>query len=255
MSASAEPLQNSLKMGTIDFSKIKGVILDYGGTLDTDGTHWSHIIESAYKQAGVAVTDENFLDAYVNGERELARTLHILPQHDFADMLLIKVKIELQYLAEHGLFAPADIDSKAQGIAKICHEAAEQQTAKAAVVLKALAARWPLVLVSNFYGNLETVLSEFGIKQYFKAIVESAKVGVRKPDSKIFQLGLDALGTAPEETLVIGDDYKKDILPAKNLGCQTLWLKGKGWSADEEAQLHPDTISHLDEVLAFLAGA
>lgn len=242
-------------MGTIDFSKIKGVILDYGGTLDTDGTHWSHIIESAYQQAGVAVTDENFRDAYVYGERELARTLHILPEHNFADMLLIKVKIELQYLAEHGLFAPADIDTKAQEVAKICYKTAAEQTSKSAEVLKALAKRWPLVLVSNFYGNLETVLSDFGIRKYFKSVVESAKVGVRKPDPKIFQLGLDALGTKPEETLVIGDDYKKDIAPAESLGCKTLWLKGKGWNADEESQIHPDVISHLDEVLAFVAGA
>ncbi len=242
-------------MGTIDLSKIKGVILDYGGTLDTDGTHWSHIIESAYKQAGVAVSDENFLDAYVNGERELARTLHILPEHDFADMLLIKVKIELQYLAEHGLFAPALIDSKAQEIAKICNEAAAQQTQKSTAVLKALADRWPLALVSNFYGNLETVLTQFGIREYFKAVIESAKVGVRKPDSKIFQLALDALGTKAEETLVIGDDYKKDILPAKSLGCPTLWLKGKGWDSDDAAPIDQAAISQLDEILAFVAGA
>lgn len=242
-------------MGTIDFSKIKGVILDYGGTLDTDGAHWSHIIESAYRQAGVAVTDENFREAYVNGEQELGKTLHILPEHNFADMLLIKIKIELQFLAEHGLFAPADIDGKAQEIARICHEAAAQETSKSAAVLKAMAEKWPLVLVSNFYGNIETVLTEFGIRPYFKTVIESARVGVRKPDAKIFRLGLDALGTRPEETLVIGDNYKKDIVPAQSLGCQTLWLKGKGWSADEDAQLHPDTISHLDEVLAFVAGA
>lgn len=241
-------------MGTIDFSKIKGVILDYGGTLDTDGTHWSHIIESAYRQAGVAVTDENFREAYVNGEQELGKTLHILPEHNFADMLLIKVRIELQFLAEHGLFAPADIDRKAQEIARICHEKTAQGVSESAAVLKAMAEKWPLALVSNFYGNIETVLTEFGIRQYFKAVIESARVGVRKPDAKIFRLGLDALGTRPEETLVIGDNYKKDIVPAQSLGCQTLWLKGKGWSADEDAQLHPDTISHLDEVLAFVAG-
>lgn len=242
-------------MVTIDFSKIKGAILDYGGTLDTDGTHWSHIIKSAYQQAEVAVTDGDFRDAYVNGERELTKTLHILPRHNFADLLLIKVKIELQYLAEHGSFSPADIDSKALEISRICYDTASKQTSKSAEVLKAMAARWPLVLVSNFYGNIKAVLADFRIRQYFKAVIESAKAGVRKPDPKIFQLGLEALSTSPEETLVIGDDYKKDIMPARSLGCKALWLKGKGWTADEESQLYSDIISHLHEVLALMAGA
>ena len=241
-------------MATIDFSKIRGVILDFGGTLDTDGTHWSRVIESAYQEAGVALTNEDFREAYIYAERELARTLHILPHHNFGDMLLIKVKIELQYLSEHGLFAPVLIDSKAREIADICHEAVVKQTSQSAEVLKALAEKWPLVLVSNFYGNIETVLSEFGIRQYFKAIIESAKVGVRKPDSRIFQLGIDTLGIKPEETLVIGDNYKKDIEPATHLGCHALWLKGQGWSEEEESQIHPHTISHLDEILTLIAG-
>ncbi len=46
-------------------------------------------------------------------------------------------------------------------------------------VLKELSEKYPLVLVSNFYGNVETVLKDFGIDTYFKEIIESAVVGVR----------------------------------------------------------------------------
>ena len=61
-------------------------------------------------------------------------------------------------------------------------------------VLKELSEKYPLVLVSNFYGNVETVLKDFGIDTYFKEIIESAVVGVSKPDPKIFSLGVEALG-------------------------------------------------------------
>ena len=44
----------------------------------------------------------------------------------------------------------------------------------------------------------------------------------------------------------------KDILPAESLGCQVLWLKGKGWTADEDAQTHPNTIKTLSEVIQVL---
>ena len=106
-------------------------------------------------------------------------------------------------------------------------------------VLEALYARYPMVLVSNFYGNVESVLADFDLRRYFRDIIESAVVGVRKPDPKIFQLGVDALGLKPEEVLVIGDSYKKDIVPAESIGCHVAWIKGKGWTADEDAQMHP----------------
>lgn len=238
---------------TFDISEIKGLIFDYGGTLDTEGVHWSEVIWDAYTKAGVAVDKAEFREAYVFAERELARVRHILPEHDFHDMLLIKMKIELQWLSGHGLFPAAQIESKGDELADLCYGTARKNVDKAGAVLKVLAARYPIVLVSNFYGNIETVLEDFGIRQYFKSIIESSVVGVRKPDPKIFELGVRQLGLAPSQTLVVGDSYRKDIVPAESIGCRTLWLKGKGWTAEEDAQIHPDTIARLDEILSILA--
>jgi putative hydrolase of the HAD superfamily len=90
-----------------------------------------------------------------------------------------------------------------------------------------------LVLVSNFYGNIEAVLKDFGVNLYFKEIIESAVVKIRKPDPAIFGLGIKALHLNPEEVVVVGDSYKKDIAPAKTLGCQTIWLKGPAWEEED----------------------
>lgn len=236
----------------IDKSRIKGIIFDYGGTLDTGGDHWSEVIWKAYQQAGVAVDKAEFREAYVEAERELARTRHILPEHDFGDMLKIKMKLELQWLSEHGFFPPALVETKGLEVAGICYEAARSQVQSNIPVLEKLAAMYPLVLVSNFYGNVSTVLEDFGIRKFFRDIVESAVVGVRKPDPEIFRLGAKALGLEPAQTLVVGDSYSKDILPAEKAGCQAVWLKGKGWTEAEDAQLHPNTITSLEEVLNFL---
>lgn len=236
----------------IDVSKIKGLIFDYGGTLDTGGDHWSEVIWDAWQKAGIATDKPHFRDAYVYGERELARERHILPAHDFHDMLLIKMKIELQWLSEQGLLPPEDIEPKAEVAAKYCYDAARASVESAKPVLEALSKRWPIVLVSNFYGNIETVLKDFGVRDYFKDIIESAVLGIRKPDPRIFEHGVKALGCLPAETLVIGDSYRKDIVPAESIGCQVLWLKGKGWTAEEDAQLHPNTITELGQVLSLL---
>ncbi|MBD5189781.1 MAG: HAD family hydrolase [Bacteroidales bacterium] len=236
----------------LDISKVKGIIFDYGGTLDTGGDHWSVVIWGAYQKAGVAVDEAQFREAYVFAERELAKTRHILPEHDFSDLLDIKMKLELQWLSENGHFPPAQVDEKAKEVAGYCYEAAKNKVAEAKPVLETLMKKYPLVLVSNFYGNIENVLKDFGIDKCFKKIVESAVVGVRKPDPKIFELGVKALGLIPEETLVVGDSYGKDIVPAEKIGCQVLWIKGKGWTAADDAQTHDNIISDIKEVAELL---
>lgn len=238
----------------IDVSKIKGIIFDYGGTLDTGGDHWSEVIWDAWQKAGVAADKAEFREVYVYAERELARTLHILPHHNFHDLLDIKMQIELQRLAELGHFPPAQVQPMASKVADICYESAKASVAKARPVLDALSKKYPMVLVSNFYGNIETVLKDFGIDGYFKKIIESAVVGVRKPDPKIFLLGVEALGMKPEEVLVFGDSLSKDIRPAEQAGCQAIWLKGKCWTPEEDAQLHPNIVASLDEALNFIDG-
>ena len=60
---------------------------------------------------------------------------------------------------------------------------------------------------------------------------------------------VEALGLNPEEVIVIGDSYKKDIVPAETIGCKVAWIKGKGWTADEDAVTHPCIISQLSDVL------
>lgn len=228
---------------------IKGVIFDYGGTIDSRGVHWSEIIWDGYKKAQVPVDKQQFRDCYVFAERELAKTRHILPEHNFLDLLRIKMNIELQNLADNDLLPKAcPVIEKAEEIAQYCYQAAKESIEEARPTLEFVHDRMPMVLVSNFYGNVETVLADFGLLHFFKKIVESAVVGVRKPDPKIFEFGVNALGLKPEEVLVVGDSYKKDIQPALTLGCRTAWLKGKGWTAEEDAVTHPCQISRLEEI-------
>ena len=231
---------------------VKGLIFDYGGTLDTGGEHWSWVIWRAWQEAGVETDLATFREAYVYAERELARTRHILPEHDFRDMLGIKINIELQWMAEHDLLPPEQVEAKAPEIADLCNQAAERHVKAAIPVLDALSKKYPMVLVSNFYGNISKVLETFGIKQYFLKIIESAVVGVRKPDPKIFSLGVEALGLKPEECVVIGDSYRKDIEPAHKAGCEAVWIKGPGWSGEEDALEYDPTIQKLDELTKIL---
>lgn len=225
---------------------IKGIIFDYGGTLDSRGVHWSEVLWQGYQQVGVPIDKETFRTAYVEGERALARERIILPQDNFLTLLLKKVALEINYL-------PIQPDTATSArwteqIANYCDNAACSCIDEARSMLEDLNKRYPMMLVSNFYGNIDEVLRAYGIRHLFKGIIESAVVGVRKPNPTLFRLGVDALELKPEEVLVVGDSLRKDIEPAESLGCHVLWLKGKGWTDEEDRQTHPNTITRITEV-------
>lgn len=218
----------------------KGYIFDYGGTLDTGGQHWGMVLWHAFERHQVPVSESQFRDAYVYAERTLGRNKIIQPTDTFLQTLTKKVQLELTYLNN---------ESYTDAIVSDVYERTKSQTALSRRVLMQMKAS-PMVLVSNFYGNISVVLQEFGLDGIFAEVIESAVVGIRKPDPQIFLLGVDALGMKPEEVTVVGDSLEKDIIPAKRAGCHTVWLKGEGWTNARDGENQADrVIMTLDELL------
>ncbi|MBI2459959.1 MAG: HAD-IA family hydrolase [Candidatus Rokubacteria bacterium] len=96
-------------------------------------------------------------------------------------------------------------------------------------VLEALAGRGlRLAVVSNSNGSVEAILREVGLLGYLDAVVDSAVVGVEKPDPRIFRRATGALGVEPEEAVHIGDLYSVDVLGARAAGCRAILLDPAG---------------------------
>ena len=208
---------------------IKGYIFDYGGTLDTGGQHWGKVIWHAYEHLQVPVSEADFRDAYVHAERTLGKNPIIQPDFTFYKTLETKIRLQLEYL-QTSYITP--LTSYILPLTSHLYEATVAETSKSREVLLSLKKQYPMVLVSNFYGNIATVLKEFKLDGIFDTIIESAVVGVRKPDPQIFTLGVEALGMQPDEVVVVGDSMDKDIIPASKAGCHTVWFKGEGWTND-----------------------
>ena len=234
-------------------SSIKGIIFDYGGTIDTDGIHWGELIWQEYVAAGVQAEKETYRDAYVHGERTLAKRLIIQPTDTFKELLLKKMALQFEYLRENAP-NPTINKEKEEEVALRCYKRVTDTLTRTRAIVERLSAQYPMVLVTNFYGNMPVVLEEFSLNGYFKEIVESSVVGLRKPDPALFALGTEALGIKPQEIVVIGDSYRKDIYPSATLGCRTVWLKKICW-ADEpvEPGYSPtaiiDTLGMLPQVI------
>lgn len=234
---------------------IKGIIFDYGGTIDTNSRHWAEVLWEKYESYGVPVSKVDFRDAYVHGERTLARVPLVKPEHNFHDVLRIKTGIQIDWLIEQGKLdaRKASEQAYAMKVADSCYEYVLDVLKRTRPVVQALSVRYKLVLVSNFYGNIQTILKDFGLLDFFSDIVESSVVGVRKPDPAIYRLGVEAMGIPAGEVLVVGDSFSKDVVPAKKVGCKVAWLSGEGWGNEEIDESLPDLIiTDLPDLLRYI---
>ena len=237
-------------------SSIKGVIFDYGGTIDTNGIHWGEVIAAQYIEAGIEIGRELYRNAYIHGERTLAKHPIIAPEDTFHTLLRKKIAIQFEYLiTETG--SPRFTQKVAEQIADGCYNKVKETLSRSRAIVEELSRQYPMVLVTNFYGNMPVVLKEFGLDTFFKTIIESSVVGIRKPDPALFALGIEALQLPAKEIVVIGDSYRKDIHPSSTLGCRTVWLKNICWEEEPIIEGHaptaiigditqlPGTIAHI----------
>ena len=220
------------------------LLFDFGGTLDTAGCHWGKFLWYAYKRNGIPVTEEQFREAYVHAERTLGKQPIIRSHDTFLSMLTSKLELEFEYLIGCGWLSENQVETERMQkvVVNDVYERVKANIAESRNVLSELEKHYRIGLVTNFYGNMSVVLEEFGLSSYFETVTESAVVGVRKPDSQIFNIAVKSMDVKPENVVVIGDSYTKDILPAHELGCRTVWLKGEGWMSEEPTTCVADYI-------------
>lgn len=236
-------------------SHIKGILFDYGATLDTNGIHWSHVIWQAYQQARIPVREINFREAYVFAEQALGKHNIIQSNDTFKEVLEKKIELQFQYLDENNVLHKNQLQKKGK-IAISCLNEVKQNIKFAKPILKELKKRYKIGLLTNFYGNIFTVLHDFGLFDVFNSITESAKEKMRKPNPLIFQKAFRSLNLQANEIIMIGDSFEKDISPSKILGCHTIWLKGRGWS-DKTTNISPGIadfiIKDIQEIKSILS--
>lgn len=84
---------------------------------------------------------------------------------------------------------------------------------------------YKLGIIANQQAGLEQRLDKWRISKYFDVIVSSYDAGVSKPDKKIFFKAIEKAGAKPQDCLMIGDRLDNDIIPAKEIGMKTIWIK------------------------------
>lgn len=250
---------------------MKAVILDYGATIDSNGKHWAEVIWDAYCQASLPITKDRFREAYIYAERYLSMEPDLVrSDYNFFELMQVRIGIQLDYLIQveelnqESLKTTLKMTSEGEVpiiedmsdltqyfvdfMAGVCYDYARRCTLDSMQIVEQLSLKYKLALVSNFYGNLEAVLQDFGLRRCFSHVIDSSNVDVRKPDPHIFEIAVERLGVPVKDVVVVGDSYNKDIVPALSIGCKAIWLKGSSWNpTDQNIQFEP-SVSSIHQV-------
>lgn len=234
---------------------MKAVIFDFGGTLDTDGIHWNEKFFSVWSKYIVGINKPDFDTAYRLSEPRVCGM--ISPMDSFIKVLQSEVNLQYEELTKIDKCKyNKDIREIVEKIPEECYFDVKTNLNHLEPVLSWIHSQSKTGVVSNFYGNLNFVIEELGLSSLIDVIIDSEAVGVRKPSVEIFRLAVLKLDVLPEECYVIGDSYERDIIPAKKLGCRTIWLKGNSPFINYETNFADYTITSLNQLttLQLIAG-
>ena len=201
------------------------VLFDFGGTLDADGARWSIRFHSAYRAAGGKQSFAAFEKVFRESDRALGRYAGI-ERLGFRAMVDAQTALLLARLPDGAAMSPRQIADE-------FHSSTCAVVRRNAALLERLQQSYHLGVVSNFTGNLELCLQELGLMQYFSVVADSGRVGVTKPDSRLFKHALTWPGLVTHPAWMVGDNFESDIRPAAALGLSTAWLAPDGAKSPE----------------------
>lgn len=197
---------------------MRAILFDYGGTLDSNGIPWLDRFYPIYRACGVKVPKEEFDRAFYDSDDNLGLR-HALSDLNLKDTLTLQISNLLRKL---GL--------ESNGIGEKIRDQFLSDSRRFLMpnkkLLIGLRKLYKLGIVSNFYGNLASVLKGEGLSDLFDVVADSGALGVLKPDKSIFNHALDKMSVKAQETLMVGDSFNRDILGAEALGMPHAWLYG-----------------------------
>ena len=118
--------------------------------------------------------------------------------------------------------------------------------------LEALRQRgYKLGVIANQKCGTAKRLDAWEMLQYFDVVAASAEVGYAKPDKEIFEKAFEMAGCTAQESVMVGDRLDNDIIPAKAIGMQTVWVKN-GLAKYQDTQLGEGVADHQINTLSEL---
>ena len=248
-----------LKTNNKETKKYKAIFFDFGGTLmdaESDNIAHLHMMKEVIQKYGLSMSDEEMLIKYNSflftkdmtlldtDPKEKAFTpLRDLTRKAFTGLLSdfnIKPSLEdLRWFKELFFENHKRYIELFPETFKIIDQIRNNDSIHIGIISD----------IDNDY--LDFQFNTFGIIDIFDSITTSEEVQSYKPEVKIFQVALKKAGCRGDESIIIGDSYKKDIVGGKNAGMTTIWIN-KFQMEDIDTEKADFIVTHLKEISPIL---
>jgi putative hydrolase of the HAD superfamily len=210
------------------------MLFDFGGTLDFP-RHWLDRFLTHYQFAGLNLRRDDLAPAFEASTHMAYRAAASLQNYDMRELLRYLVGLQLGFIRDEektkrlefseALQSPSFMDAMTRRISESFVDESTAGLMRSRTIVTSLAKGLLIGVVSNFYGNLERILTDFGFDRVIAAIADSGRLGIYKPDSGIFEAAVAMLGVPAHDVVMVGDSLEKDCSPARRLGMRTVWLR------------------------------
>lgn len=237
---------------------IQVVFFDLGNTLIYDKEPW----EDFYRRADRALweslhgfgVDSSPRELY-SGYQTLFHYYYNLRENELEERGMATVLRQL--LDEHKIPLP---DESIQAALRAMYAVTQtnwQPEEDAIPTLETLKERgYRLGMISNGAddNNTYTLLDKGRFRPYFEFVLTSAACGKRKPHPDIFRAALEHFQIPPEQSVMAGDTFEADIVGAKQMGMNAIWITRRLRETAIQQKVWPDAnVSALSEIPSLLS--
>ncbi|HUH11715.1 MAG TPA: HAD-IA family hydrolase [Longimicrobiales bacterium] len=209
---------------------LRAVFLDAGGTLIH--LDWG-FLAAALARVGIARTRPELERAFDGARRRVGRLLTERPGSSEAERAstLWSAMLEGCGCADPRLAADVAAEVRGRDAEGRLWAHVEPGTVDA---LRALRARGLTVgVVSNSDGRVATFLEAAGLSMHLDFIVDSGRVGIEKPDPRIFHVACAQAGIGPAAAVHVGDVHAIDVVGARAAGVRPILLAAAATDGDD----------------------
>lgn len=108
-----------------------------------------------------------------------------------------------------------------------------------------------LGIITNGPTGLQNLtVDTLNVRQYMDCVIVSETVGIKKPDSEIYNIALKEINQVVSDVWFVGDNPATDLLGGYHMGMTTVWVCGHHNWTDSTFQADY-TVDNISEILSF----
>lgn len=238
---------------------IRAVLFDFSGTLADCGETWWRLELTSTVCAPLELLHGRGVLTLRDGDLARADSLYTDMQRRAKDTgIEISAHEALRQTADAlGLHIPATmLDDAVDELFSACLPDVSALDGAAAMLAELVQRGLALAVISNARHGpfVHWALDQLGLACFFRSVVVSADVRLRKPRPEIFWNTLEPLAVAPAEAAYVGDYYPYDMVGARAAGMKSIWLRTPGKpAADQPADAVIACLSDVPPVIDALS--